>query len=348
MEMDRFAQQIRERLDREDKYRPNLFCRGYLITDAKVDNTQDYPFYGLWQRVAFGEYVVLAHPDTTVFTCEKNRRQVLLIGHAYNPKTGEIREDKILEQVLDADTRGEEERNTAVDALTGIFVIIIRNGRQLWAVQDCGGQKMLYFGNVGEHVVLTSIPQLAGDVFDLQWDKDVERLRKTKGYHRGSGFLPGNLSPYKELTRLGANTALTLDDSGFYLSRIYPRKARAEFSSMEEKTEAIEEIYRLFSRNIELATQKWPRAGLSLTGGVDSRATFACANGHYRDIYVFSFQSKPSEKLDADAARMICETIGVKHNLYEIPEDPEEIPDYEFLHAIIDHNTSHLCKLHPT
>lgn len=345
--MDAYANLIKQRLDRESQYRIHLFCRGYLITDAKLDDMHCYPFYGLWQHAVIDKYSVLVHPEATFYICEKEGYHAILIGHAYDPMTEEIRENVLLERLMDAAIRDDEERDNLIDNLTGVFVVLLFNGSSIWATQDCGGQKMLYFGKINGNVVLTSIPQLAGDVFDLQWNNDVERLLSTKGYYRGSGFLPGNLSPYKELTRLGANSELEYDGTGFCISRIFPRKARVECVKEEDKARLIEEMYCIFSKNIELAIKKWPRVGLSLTGGMDSKTTFACGKDHYREIFCYSFQSKPTEKLDADAAKKICDAVGVKHNLYLIPEDTEQIEDYEFLNEIIEHNTSHLCKLHP-
>lgn len=343
--MNEYRQQIRERLDHESKYRPNLFCRGYIVTDARLDGLQSYPFYGIWHQVCAGDYSAYVHPETTVFSCNKKGRQALLIGHAYSPETGEINEDDILERILSA------ENNDAVydiiDGLTGVFVILLFSGRKIMAVMDCSGQKMLYFGKVRGNVVLTSIPQLAGDVFELKWDTDIERLISTRGYYRGSGFLPGNLSPYKELKRLGANTVLEYNGEEFCINRSYPLRPRMECSTESEKTKTLEEMYHLFSENISLAVKKWPRCGLSLTGGMDSKTTFSCANGLYENLFVYSFQSKPSEKLDADAASAICNSIGVKHHLYVIPEESDSIEDYDFLRSIIEHNTSHICKLHP-
>ena len=196
--MDEYARQLKSRLDWDSKYRTNLFCRGYLITDARIESTEGYPFYGLWKRIKLGEYTVLVHPEATAFSCAKEGRQAILIGHAYSPKTEEIKEETILNQVLEAADRGEEERNSTIDSLTGVFVLLLADGQRLWATQDCGGQKMLYFGKTQGHVVLTSIPQLAGDVFDLQLDENVERLLNTRGYYRGSGFLLSRFHPWRE------------------------------------------------------------------------------------------------------------------------------------------------------
>ncbi len=345
--MDQYAIELKGRLDRENKYRSALFCRGYLITDSPEVKASQYPFYGQWACRRLGGYTILAHPEAGITVQLAGSKAAVLIGHAYDPFAGECREEKILDKLLASAESESSGFFEAASDLTGVFVLLLIENGSLVALQDCGGQKMLYFGKVGKHIVLTSAPQLAADVFDLQWDPDITRLLKTKGYYRGSGFLPGNLSPYKELKRLGANCSLSFDGQAFRVSRIYPYEQRRELCTEEEKQAAIEEMYRIFSANLSLAMQKWPRVGLSLTGGMDSKTTFACAKPYYGQFFCYSFESKASEKLDADAAEQICKTVGVEHHRYLIPEDPAQIADYEFLRQIIEHNTSHICKLHP-
>lgn len=344
--MDSFAQTIKDRLDRERKYRSSLFCRGYLVTTAALKCENTYPFYGLWRRLHIGNYDIYVHPEGSVYSAEKDGRAAVLIGHAYDPFSGELREEILLGKLLSAAQRGERAFFDAADELTGVFVLLLFSTDSLLAIQDCGGQRMLYYGTVGPHVVLTSAPQLAADIFDLQWAPEITALLQTKGYYRGSGFLPGNLSPYRELKRLGANCALRIDEKGFSVSRFYPAAQRRELCSEEEKQAALEEMYRIFAGNLALTMKKWPRVGLSLTGGMDSKTTFACAKPFYGSFFCYSFESKDSERLDADAAAKICQAVGVAHHRYRIPSDPAELLDYEFLHQLIEHNTSHLCKLH--
>lgn len=341
------AQEIQERLDQNEKYRLCLFPRAYLLTNALIACEEQYPFYGLWQHRRIQGFSVFSHPETNVFFCEKGSSAAVLIGHAYNPFSGETSENAILAQILESSLSGKTVLMNSINELTGVFVIVLISPDRIWAIQDCGGQKMLYFGKIGKHLVLTSTPQLAADVFHLVWDPEVDRLLHTKGYYRGSGYLPGNLSPYQELKRLGCNTALDYTANSFHIERVYPFIQRTELQSEAEKLEAVEEMYRIFSANIALAMKKWPRVGLSLTGGMDSKTTFACAKPFYNDFFCYSFESKESEKLDAEAAAQICRAVGVEHHYDRIPSDPAKLPDYEFLHQIIEHNTSHICKLHP-
>ena len=344
--MNNYLSIIKDELDCDDKYRDRLFCRDYLLTDAELD-LDSYPFYGRWIFTRVGEYKLLTHPYAHVFFREDSRCAIAMVGHAMNPYSGEINENSILDRLLEEKQKSHEAYLDALDELTGVFVIFVISGSEIYAVQDCGGQKMLYFGQVNSNLVITSTPQLAGDVFQLSVDEQVLRLMESKGYYRGSGFLPGNLSPFREIKRLGPNTAVTYRNMLFEISRIFPREDRREVQSEADKKKLVRQMHWLFSQNIALTMKKWNRVAVSLTGGIDSQTTFANAKPWWNRIFCFSFISKPSEKVDADAAAKICDKLGVKHHLYQIPDIPEEIPDYDFLEKIIEHNTSNICKINP-
>lgn len=345
--MKNYLDEIKGRLDLDDEYRERLFCRAYLFTDAQIDCLDSYPFYGKWNICSVGKYRMITHPLVGVFSKFVDSVHIIMVGHAYNPFTGEFDENSILNSLAESYINNYNDFLDKLDELTGVFVVFIVINDEVFAVQDCAGQKMLYFGNVNDAVVMTSVPQLASDVFGLDVDKDVERLVGCKGYYRGSGFLPGNKSPYKELKRLGPNTAVKYENKVFRIKRIFPRRNIEILQDDVAKTKKIEEMNRIFSSNIGLTLKKWPRVGLSLTGGVDSKTTFANAKPWYGDFFCYSFISKESEKSDADAAAEICREIGVEHNIYIIPNDENEIKDYDFLQKILEHNTSYICKLHP-
>ena len=254
---------------------------------------------------------------------------------------------QIAQCLVEAYVKGESAFYDELDRLTGVFVIILATEKELIAVQDCGGQKMLYFGKIKDHAVISSSPQLAADVFGLSMDREVQRLLGSRGYFRGSGFLPGNLSPYKELKRLGANTIVRYRSGDFKIERFFPRQELKCLRTEEDKLQALQQMHRLLSSTIELTSRKWQRAALSLTGGMDSKTALACAANQLSELHIFSFISKDSERLDAEAAERICSHLGVTHHLYRIPENPDQIKDYDFLAQLIEHNTSHICKIHP-
>ena len=346
--MNNYKQDIKSRLNEEEKYRSLLFRRSYLLTDAEIKDVESYPFYGLWKYRKYGNYSLFSHPLLGVYDYKRDDRVFILIGHAYNPYTSVIDENVILTSLAQAYSENETVFFNKVDELTGVFVLLVLNkSGEITALQDCGGQRLLYFGKVKDSVVFSSSPQLVADLFDLQPDFEIEHLLASKGYYRGSGFLPGNKSPYSELKRLGPNTLVEYNCVSFSIRRFFPREQIVMLKSDEEKKKKITEMQRLFSTNIGLAIKKWDRVALSLTGGMDSKTTFANAKEWYKDLFIYSFASKNSEIVDADAAADICRRIGVKHHFYEIPETNVEVEDYDFLKKIIEQNTSNICKLHP-
>ena len=345
--MNNYQSFLKNELDKNAKHRNKLYCRDYLFTNASNISYECYPFYGRWVLNRIGNYTLATHPLAHVFVRIRNNYQIALVGHALNPFTGEIDENRILDHMLDALQNGQEAFLDELDQLTGVFVLFIVVGDSFQAVQDCGGQKMLYFGEINHHIVVSSAPQLAGDVFSLAVDPQVLRLLDSKGYYRGSGFLPGNLSPFKELKRLGPNTSVVYQNGSFSIGRVFPRHERRCLSNDAEKQRLIQIIHEIFQQNIALSMKKWDRVSLSLTGGIDSQTTFANAKPWWNDLFCFSFISKPSEKDDAEAASEICSKLGVIHHMYYIPQSPAEIEDYDLLSKIIEQNTSNTCKINP-
>ena len=339
-----YENEIKERLNREEKYREFLFPRCYFVTDAEINDMCAYPLYGQWRAYGLGKYQAFVQNKSKCYTAHRGSVNVALIGHAFDPFTGELSEEKIAVECLEAYIRNCNEVFDIVNRITGVFVLIVSDAERILAVQDCAGMQMVYYGICDGKVWLSSSPQLIADMCGLKRDTYVVRLLNSKSYYRGSRYLPGNLSPYKELTRLGANMYVIYDDNEFRLRRFFPLKERQEYGE-ENKQAAIEEIYKVFRKTIEMILEKWDNVALSLSGGIDSKTTLACANGLYDRFICYSYASKKSEKADADAAKDICEILGIKHTYYEIPEDPAEITDYDFLSKLIDHNTSYLMRL---
>src|SRR5699024_966476 len=130
---------------------------------------------------------------------------------------------------------------------------------------------------------------------------------------------------------------------GFRLERFYPTENHPEIDE-EQYGKVLSRISKLMYNNIKLCTLKWDKPAISITGGMDSKTTLSCANGLYDEYKCYSFHCKPQEKEDAKVARQICEKVGIKHDIYPIPEKNEEFKDFEVLKKIIMHNASYIGK----
>ncbi len=325
------------------QYRELLFARGYLITDdADIDYSQ-YPFLGNWTGYSFGEYKISVNAKQTCYIYSENDLKIAIIGHAYNPFNMKYNEEEILGELCSEYIKSEDSFFDKVSELTGVHLIAVNENGRLKLLQDCAGLKSCYYAKINDKVYISSCSQLIADLNDLEMDEFVRRLVNSRCYNIGNRHLPGDLTPYNEVKRLGPNTYLKYEN-GFDVIRFYPTRPHAEIKTQEEFDNGIKNIYEILHKNIELATKKWKNPAISLTGGTDSKTTLSCANGLYDKFFYFSFHCKPSEVIDATAAHEICENIGVEHTIYPIVENNDDVKDFDILRQILEHNTSYFKR----
>jgi hypothetical protein len=68
--------------------------------------------------------------------------------------------------------------------------------------------------------------------------------------------------------------------------------------------------------------EKWKnkKVSISVTGGRDSMTTLSCTNGQYEKFKYFSYISNVDESVDANAAKKILNHLGLKQELYPVPD----------------------------
>lgn len=344
MDIKKNVEEIRAELESNPQYREMLFRRGYLLTNKKLTDIQGYPFYGNWKELNTGDYWLYVHSAQTVYTYMEDGVQSVLVGHAYNPFDMQCSEETICRDLIRANKSGEKAYFEKVSELTGLHVVFLITEKNVTACQDACSLTGCYFGKINDAMYITEHPQLVADLLDLKMDPMVEKLVKSKCYNIGNRHLPGNLTPYQELKRLGANTYLFYKDS-FTIHRFYPTGDHPEFTTEEQQVEGIKEIGRLIHNGIECCAKKWENGAISLTGGTDSKTTLSCASGLYDKFSYFSFYSKPQEQVDAKGAAKLCDQLGLKHTVYPIPESNEEMRDFAFVKKLMQHNTNYIVNL---
>ena len=336
---------IKSILTKHEDLRSNLFIRGFLATSDDKVFAGDFPFYGTWNHTVWGQIHFWTHPLTGFHTFEARGRCLFLFGHAYNPFTMEISEDKILERL--ADHYGDADFLDYVDELTGVFVLGVAEGETVTYLVDPSGMQSACCGFVNGRFYMSSHPQLVADLCGLKMDSFVERLVNYKWYPRVMGaYLPADLTPFAQLKRVVPNQAYTccLTSGSVSHKRFYPLKDLAECANEEEYRQTIEAAADILKNNMELVVRKWDNPWISLTGGIDSNTTFAAANGHYDKITTFSYLSAPKERIDCDAAREISAHFDVPWICYEIPENNDAVDRFEEKAAIIRHNNGYIGK----
>lgn len=328
---------LKKLLDEKPNIRKHLFEKGFLITDADIENTEKYPFYNNWTKTVIGNYNFLVYNSSKLYTHSIDGKVGFLIGHAYNPFTMDYDENVILSKVL-------HNHNTAqyfdsIDELTGVFIIGVVENDKIEFVLDASGQQYACYGTIGDKQYISSHMRLIGDVCNLKTDEYVDKLVNYRWYRFMMGnYMPGDITCYKELKRVIPNTYITFENGTYSVTRFYPNKEIQMCQNEEEYNAVIEQSAEILKNSMDLIPKKWNRPAVSLTGGIDSNTTFAAANGNYDKYETFSYVSMYRESVDADKAKEISERFNVKHTIYQIPEDNNEIEDFDAYKAVLDYN----------
>lgn len=342
--MENYKNFLKTELDNNEKYRELLFRRGYLFSDKEIEDTVSYPFYNIWEHTEIGKYHLYVQEKQTFYIQTKDNISSIIIGHAYNPFDMKYDENELCQDLISCYEESLEKYFDKVSEFTGLHVIILVDGDKVIACQDACALTGCYFGKVNNAMYITEHPQLIADMFNLKMDPMVEKLVQSKCYNIGNRHLPGNITPYKELKRIGANTYVEFNNK-FVIKRFYPICAHPEFITPEEKEAGVKRIGELIHNGIDCASRKWDRCTISLSGGTDSKTTLACANGLYDKFSYFSFFSKPQELVDAEGAKKICQNLGLEHTFYEIPQENSEFKDFDFIKKLLQHNTNYFVNL---
>ena len=333
---------LKELLDKRKDLRHHLFTRGFLITENDISfKENEYPFYSNWKQQKISSYFLWTHPLQKLYIFLENNQTYFLIGHAYNPFTMDHDENIILQKLAASKQEGKEVFFNCLNELSGLFIFGILDDDGIKFTLDCSGMQYGCYGLVTDKLYIASHMQLIGDICDLSTDPFVEKLIQYKWYKFMMGnYLPGDLTAFNEIKRIIPNTWVTRKQKSktFEIHRFYPDKPIQMCSTEKEYQSIISEASKILKKNMELITKKWSKPAISLTGGIDSNTTFSAANGLYDKFSAFSYISMYRESVDAAAARKIATAFNVKNQTYQIPDNNDQIKDFELYKKILSHN----------
>ena len=326
------------------QYKEKLYCRGFLISDKEYE-ISEYPFYGNWGKkivqTSKHKIYIYTHKQVPSYIYSMGKTFLFLIGHAYNPFTMKYKEMDILEDLYNAWIHGEKAFWEKESELTGVFCLGIITGEEIVFSTDCTGMQLVYYGKDKNHLYITSHSKLVADLCGFCQEDYIVRLVNSRFYHYWGTWLPGDKSPFRELKRVQPNfeTRFSFKDYQFHLKRYYPLK---DISEIDEKDydRYIKIIADILAKSMQLIAEKWSdcKIAISVTGGRDSTTTLASAKNVYEKLKYFSYISKESERVDAEAAKKICDYLGLEHTTYVVPDNSKDYSDIEIIKKILECN----------
>ena len=334
--------ELKRILDAHPELRQKLYARGFLLSDDQIE-ADKYPFYGLWKETLFGRYHLLTSEGTNCFVFSTEITSMALVGHAYDPFTMVFQETEILCDLTKALSTGEDCFWDQLNNLTGVFTLLVLKDGELRVIGDAAGLQSTFYCVKNGRVYIASHTNIFSDLLSLCRDPYIERLAHYRFFKLLGNSLPGDLTPFSEVKRLVPNHYVLIDKKKeIAVKRFYwPHLLKMS------RSEIVEEVSQIMHANMFLISQKWDRPAISMTGGCDSKTTLACTNGLYEKFSYFSYISSESEEVDAYAAKSICEALGLKHTIYQIPDDDNALPDVACVREIINWNTGDIRYSNP-
>jgi len=331
---------IKSKLEEYPLYQDRLFVRGYLVTDAELPDIDSFPFYGKWQDFKIGSFIFRIHNKQSFHYQNNGDVVVFLIGNCVDPYDMEFDDEVVTKRLSDSLAVNKTEFLKKVNQLTGSFVIGIIKGASISFLRDPVGMLYAAYGVVNERFYLSSHSQLLDDLLDLTKNDYIRRLEKYRFFNIYGISFPGDITQFSELKRAIQNHIITYDGSSVGIERFYPAVPLNKVQTEEEYNSLLEDAIDLINKTLLLCTKKWKdkKIAVSLSGGMDSKVTFACAKGLYDKIEAYTFVSLPGEKIDAEVAVATAKAVGAKHTVYDIPQNDDEFDNIETDRLIIEHN----------
>lgn len=329
---------MRELLTAHPEFKSKLFCRGFLLTDADIDE-EAYPFYGLWNSYRVLNKTLLVHPEQHAFIQQTDTNTMILIGHAYNPFTMEPDEDIILKKLAQYLTDDVQNFWNYLNQCTGVFTLIWITQNSTRIIGDPSGMQTAFYTAAEAKLYVSSHTMLLNSILHLSYHSYISRLVHYRFFKLLGNSLPGDLTQFSDVRRIVPNHMCCYHD-GIFTNRRFFWPAENHALSYDEIVLQASDI---LHRSLELISRKWSRPAISLTGGCDSKTTLACANGLYNRFQYFSYSSSDAERLDAQAAHSICNALNLSHDIYEIPTSPEE---FDIASKILLWNCGNLLESH--
>jgi len=326
-------------LKRNDYLKNKLFCRGFCITNNLEINENEYPFYGIWKKIEVCNSLmsIFVHPKTNIFLEELAMNRVIgLIGHAFNPFSGCYEEQQIVKDLAE-EINSQESFFHKINELTGTFIIFWASPEGINFVGDTVGLQSVFYTLQNGNYYVSSHSNLIGDLLQLEEDSFVYELKNTRYFHLFGNQLPGNITSFKEVSRLVPNHYVNMgekiEEKRFY----YPHQKDCNLE------EICEQSYDILKKTMDIIVEKWKCPAISLTGGVDSKTTLACAMEQKEKYKFFSYDSQKYELPDLLAAKQISEKLELSFIRYDIPYEDEAFDNIEDYRKILLWNCGNVC-----
>lgn len=298
------------------------FRRGWVASTR----LPDHDVAGAWPVARLGPLELRAHPGLALSVAERGGWSVALLGTPVDLDAPSATPAQVAASVVASAANASGERGLVVAVrqvayLGGRFAALLWDGARLTVLPDCASSVPVYWHRAGEVLTLSSHAHLVGEVTGAEPDLATEALITAAKKNRTSGtvYWPGVTTPFLGVRPLLPNHALSWDGADVRHTRFYPFPDTALTADPDE---AYARFRELFLTHVATLC-RLGRTGISLTAGLDSRATFAAALphlGHNALTWSYNNFRVPHAGMQADLlhANRLAVDAGVLHRVVAV------------------------------
>lgn len=258
-----------------------LYPRGFMYLES-ADSLKDVPWGYTQHSLAFGALIVST--STEVATLDFDGTQYVMIGYAVHVGSqGTVGDNaQILRDISRSfATNGSNGVEEYLYDLAGRYALIIRDKENKFVYNDAHGMRSVYysekFRSIGSHQAMFD------DLFSVSKDSSL-----ISGLQLNLRWSKSN---FNEVTALIPNHKLNF--TSWKQSRFFPNQD-SPYSGLKNELK-ISYIDAIWKEQLDFYASKF-KLILSMTGGLDSRASLAVASEHWPEIEAFTYSAIPSKQ----------------------------------------------------
>ncbi|UCC38737.1 MAG: hypothetical protein JSV96_13050 [Candidatus Aminicenantes bacterium] len=203
--------------------------------------------------------------------------------------------------------------------IDGYYVAVLYDKKEnkIYLITDRNGLKPLYWGKVNDDFVWSS--ELKGFLGHVDFKPVIDSQSVEEFF--GIGYLLENRTLLEGVELVPPASVLTFDLKKSKVKSIhywYWKDIKPIRGTIDEK-ELVEELGSLFKQSVRKRVKRKEKIGISLSGGLDSRAILAAVPEDYKPLHTFTFGQEGCD--DIKIARKVSEIKGAAHHFCNISHE---------------------------
>jgi len=269
-------------------------------------------------RVSLG----ILNPETQPIFNENKNLCIMMEGEIYD--YGDLKEDLVSKGhtfVVNNDPEfilhfyEEYKSNFAekVKDLNGIFLFAIYdcNTHELIICNDRYGLKPLYLCDRHDYLLFSS--EIKAILQDASFKRKINLNAMAELF--SFGFVLGNNTLIESIELLPPASIYTYSNAKSKIKQYWNWSKIKKIDVIDEE-KIVDELGRLWLQAVERRMQGNGKIGVSLSGGLDSRAIVSAIDPKHLPIHTMTFGKKNCD--DYTIAKRVCDKLGIKHHFVEI------------------------------